>query len=488
MFSVDIRAEANQGVIQAIDAKFAGLVAILAKFLFLNIPFTQIPLIIFLLAFGGIFFTFRYGWISIRGFKHSIDVIRGKYDRPHHEGEITHFQALTSALSATIGLGNIAGVAVAIGMGGPGAIFWMWICAVFGMCSKFSSCMFAQLYREVDAKTGVVRGGPMYYIKLGLADLSPKLKILGKILAALFALFCIGGSFGGGNLFQSNQMYEQLRTTFPNLNNYAVLVGLILAFFVGLVIIGGIKRIGEVTSKLVPFMCSLYVLASMYIIFSHLSEIPFALVQIIKQAFYPNAMFGGFMGVLITGVRRASFSNEAGLGSAAIAHAAAKTDEPVREGIVAMIGPFIDTIVVCTMTALVVYLTGVYDLPEYKGAGVSMTSAAFESAVSWFPYFLTLAVLCFSYSTIIAWSYYGEKACEYLFGRKSVPIYKMSYVLFCALGPILKLSNVLDFTDLLILSMAFPNIIAMVILSGKGKAKLNDYWQRYKTGKMKKYK
>lgn len=471
-----------------LDNKFEGIVGFLASIIFYQVPGIKMPLIVLWLFLGAIFFTFRFGLINIRGLKHSVDVIRGKFDNPKDKGEITHFQALTSALSATVGLGNIAGVAVAIGVGGPGALFWMWLTALFGMSSKFVSCTLAQIYREVDPKTGHTSGGPMYYLYKGMQDVHPNLKGFGKVLSVLFAFLCIGGAFGGGNMFQGNQTFEAMSSTFPVLKDYALPFGLGLAFLVGLVIIGGIKRIGETTSKLIPLMAVIYVAACLFIIFTNIEKLPWVFEQVFSQAFAPAAIFGGFIGVFIQGVKRAAFSNEAGIGSASIAHACAKTEEPVREGIVAMIGPFIDTIVICTMTALVVIISGVYQMPEFAGQGVAMTSAAFSKTISWFPYVLAVTVFFFAFSTMISWSYYGEKATEYLFGEAVVPTYRLIYVGFVFMGPMLKLKNVIDFSDLMILGMAFPNILGVIFLSKKAKVLLDDYWDRYKSGKIRAYK
>ena len=321
--------------------------------------------------------------MSIRGFRHAIDVLRGRYDDPKDPGEITHFQALSSALSATIGLGNIAGVAIAVSLGGPGAVFWMIVTAVFGMSSKLASCTLAIMYRRTT-DDGHVSGGPMYYLEKGLA-LKGKAEF-GRTLAVIYAFLTIGGSFGGGNMFQANQTLEILSTVSPWFKDNNWIMGLIMAFFVGLVIIGGIRRIGSVTSKIVPAMCVLYVVSSLFIILMNVTQVPAMLVRIVSDAFTGPAMYGGFFGVLVMGIRRAAFSNEAGLGSAAFAHAAAKTDEPAREGMVAMIGPFIDTIVVCLMTSMVVIITGAWNNPAAKQAvgvnpGVKLTAFAFESAI-----------------------------------------------------------------------------------------------------------
>ncbi|MBT4761477.1 MAG: sodium:alanine symporter family protein [Bdellovibrionaceae bacterium] len=445
----------------------------------------QLPFILVVMAFGGIFFTIRYNFINLKLFRHAIDVVRGKFDDPSHKGEVTHFQALTSALSATVGLGNIGGVAVAIALGGPGAVFWLWIVAFFGMSMKFSSVLFAQEYRIVK-KDGKILGGPMVYLDRGIGEVRPKLKSLGKVFALIFAFFTICASFGGGNMYQGNQSFELLAAQFPSLADSGLAVGLIMAVFVGIVIIGGIKRIGEVTSKLVPAMCGFYVVCCLLIIFSNLGDVPGLIGSIFKQAFSPDAMWvGGFVGVLTQGVKRASFSNEAGLGSAAIAHAAAKTDKPVREGVVAMIGPFIDTHLVCTMTALAILITGAHTDPSLAGKGAAITAKAFESLGAFMPLLLTFATIIFAYSTMISWSYYGEQSTEYIFGVKAIPVYRMIYVLVVVLGPLLSLSAVIDFSDLALLSMAFPNIIGMILLSGKAKGMVDSYLADFKAGKFK---
>ena len=455
----------------------------------------QVPFIVLILVLGSVFFTFWYRWINIRGFKHAIDVVRGKHDKPEDTGEISHFRALTSALSATVGLGNIAGVAVAIQLGGPGAVFWMLIAAVFGMTAKFSSCTLSQMYRKINAD-GTVSGGPMYYLDIGLSESGYEgLKVLGKVLAVMYALMIMGGAIGGGNLFQANQTAEAFASTFEisDTGTWNWVIGIILAIGVGVVIIGGIKRIGAATSKIVPFMCGIYVLASIFIILTHISQVPETIRLIFTMAFTKNAYYGGFFGVLVMGVRRAAFSNEAGLGSAAIAHAAAKTEEPVREGIVGMIGPFIDTIVVCSMTAMVVIITGMWNDPSIpQSAGVTLTTEAFGSVIGWFPYILTLCIGLFAYSTMISWCYYGERGWIYLldhigeegYGLKTVVLFRMIFVVFIVVGAVSKLSDVLDFSDAMIFSMAFPNIVGSIILAPKVLKKVRDYWERYQSGEM----
>lgn len=459
------------------------IVNLYAPILFYELPLIKFPLIIFVMISGGIFFTFRYKFVNIRLFKHSIDVLRGKFDNPNDPGEISHFQALTSALSATVGLGNIAGVAVAIQLGGPGAVFWLWVTAFFGMSMKFSSCTFAQFHREVDAD-GTVLGGPMVYLTKGLAEL--KYPTLGKVFGIFFAIMTIGASFGGGNMFQANQTYELLSAQFPFLRGQimALVVGVTLAFLAGIVILGGIKRIADVTSRMVPLMTVFYVGSCLAIIFYNISDVPSLFGNIFVQAFSPEAIYsGGFVGILIQGVKRASFSNEAGVGSAAIAHSAAKTDQPVREGAVAMIGPFIDTHLICTMTALAILVTQTHLVPELDGKGAQITAAAFGTLGSAMPYLLTAATVVFAYSTVISWSYYGEKAWHFLFGKKSIPIYRVLYIFVIVAGPIVSLVNVINFSDLMLLSMALPNIIGMMLMSGKAKKMTVEYIHNLREGK-----
>ena len=449
-----------------------------------------VPFLVVVLMLGAIFFTLWYRWINVRGFKHSIDVIRGKYDNPEDPGEISHFRALTSALSATVGLGNIAGVAIAIQLGGPGAVFWMLVAAVFGMTAKFSSCTLSQMYRQTNAD-GSISGGPMYYIDIGLRQMGSGWARLGKALAIMYALMTMGGAIGGGNMFQVNQTAEAFRSTFGLTGNANWIIGIVVATLVGIVIIGGIKRIGAATSKIVPAMCGLYVCVSILIILMNITRIPEAIGLIFRMAFTGNAFYGGFVGVLVWGIKRASFSNEAGLGSAAIAHAAAKTEEPVREGLVAMIGPFIDTIIVCLMTAMVVIITGAWNDPSLSQSdGVTLTIKAYQGAISWFPWILTISIGLFAYSTMISWAYYGERGWIYLLdhlggaGLKTVIVFRVIFVLFIIVGAVNALEDVLGFSDLMILSMAFPNIIGSIILAPRVLEKVRDYWSRYQSGEM----
>jgi AGCS family alanine or glycine:cation symporter len=478
------------GVLRSVDEGFGAIVVgPIAQVLFFDLIFwdngndtdLQLPFIVFWLIAGAVFFTLRFGFINIRAFKHAWIVTTGRYDDPDDPGEVTHFQALSSALSATVGLGNIAGVAVAVAVGGPGAIFWMIIAGFLGMSSKFTECTLGQMYREVGAD-GHILGGPMRYLQYGLDQLG--LPRLGRVLAVLFAVMCIGGSFGGGNMFQANQSYAQVADVLPFFQGGwgALAYGVILSFLVGVVIIGGIRRIGQVAGFIVPVMCGIYLVAGLFIIITNFDQVGPAFGKIVGQAFNPQAGFGGMLGVLVTGFRRAAFSNEAGVGSASIAHSAAATDEPVREGIVALLEPFIDTILVCTMTGLVVVITGAYE--EGGNEGVLMTSKAFATVIPWFPKVLSLAVFLFAFSTMISWSYYGERCWTFLFGAQFSILYKIIFLAAVVFGSVLKLGNVIDFSDLMILGMSFPNILGAVLLSGKVREALTSYWNRYKSGEM----
>jgi len=489
------------------------------------------PFVVLWLACGAVFFTFFMKGFNIWGVRHAIQVVRGTYDNPDEAGEVTHMQALSSALSATVGLGNIAGVTIAMSMGGPGAFFWMLACGFFGMTSKFVECTLGQKYRKIKPDGSVI-GGPMAYLPEGLRQIG--LGPLGVVLGFMFTVMCIMGSFGGGNMFQSNQAGSQLLTiyhaaeadqiallnkqiktandaqdteTVTQLGNekkalstsiessaktFKAIYGVVMAILVGVVIIGGIKSIGSVAEKIVPTMCFIYVLACMFVIVSHITELPALIGLIFTEAFNPSAFGGGMVGVLIIGVQRAAFSNEAGVGSAAIVHSAAKTSEPIREGTVALLEPFIDTIVVCSMTALVILITGAWNNAAWLDeglAGTALTSRAFASEISWFPYVLTLAVVLFAYSTMISWSYYGERCWETLFGssKGSVYTYKLLFVVAVFVGATAQLGTVLDFSDMMILCMAFPNILGLALLSPGVRRDLLDYWKRFKNGEFKEY-
>jgi AGCS family alanine or glycine:cation symporter len=452
----------------------------------------KISFVVIWLVLGALYFTIRMKFINIRGFRHAIELIRGKYDNPNDKGEVSHFQALATALSATVGLGNIAGVAIAITVGGPGATFWMIIAGLLGMASKFTEVTLGVKYRNIN-EAGEVSGGPMFYLSKALAKRN--LNGLGKVLAAIFAVLVIGASLGGGNMFQSNQAFAQISSKFPALNGHGAYFGIVLAILVGIVIIGGIKKIATVTEKIVPLMAALYVGTALIIIFMHYDRTFEAFRLIFNGAFSPDALKGGVIGVLIVGFQRASFSNEAGVGSASIAHSAVKTEEPVSEGIVALLEPFIDTVVICTMTALVIIFSGYYDPALAAGLdGTELTSAAFAEIFWWFPYLLILAILLFAFSTMISWSYYGLNGFKYLFGRYIKNenalkyIYFSIFLVFIVVGSSSHLGAVLDFADMMILSMAFPNIFGLFILAGEVKTDLADYFRRINSGQIKKYK
>ncbi len=478
------------GIAGLIDESMGAMNAIIGAVFFFDLlffdPDHSLPLLVFWLVIGAVFFTFRMGFINIRAFWHAIQVTRGIYDDPAAEGEVSHFQALTTALSATVGLGNIAGVAIAVSLGGPGATFWMILAGLLGMSSKFTECTLGQQYREVRPD-GKIMGGAMYYLSNGLAEMGHAR--LGKVLAVMFAVLCIGGSFGGGNSFQVNQSLNALQQTFPVLGEFPWAYGLLMTVLVGIVIVGGIKRIASVADKVVPLMCGVYVLGALVIIFDNWAAIPAAFGAIFTEAFAPDALYGGFIGALVVGFQRAAFSNEAGIGSAAIAHSAAKTKYPVREGIVSLLEPFIDTVVVCTMTALVIIVTGAYNNPEYAdlieaNQGAALTSRAMGEHLTWFPYVLSIAVFLFAFSTMISWSYYGERCWSWLFGDERSGIYKGIFLFFVFAGSIITSTNVLDFGDLMILGMAFPNILGLYFLSGKVKRELDEYWAKKKAGQL----
>ena len=449
---------------------------------------TSVPFVVVWLLLGATYFTLRMSFINVRAFWHALRLTRGDYDNPDEPGEVSHFQALASALSATVGLGNIAGVAIAIGTGGPGACFWMVLVGILGMTSKFTECTLGQMYRKV-APDGTVSGGAMHYLRDGLAELG--LKPLGQVLAVIFSVLCVGASFGGGNAFQVGQSLDAIRQDVALFDTHPWIYGVIMAALAGFVIIGGIKSIGAVASKIVPFMCGAYVLMSLYILIRNAAALPAAIAAIFEGAFSMEAGIGGALGVMVIGIQRAVFSNEAGVGSAAIAHSAAKTDEPVSEGIVALLEPFIDTVVICTMTALVIILTDASnEFPQYvsgvQRSGAALTAAAVSGAhgVYWFKYVLYLAVILFAYSTLISWSYYGERCWTSLFGPKSSLAYKVLFLVFTVLGSIVTTGNILDFSDLLILGMSLPNILGLLLLSGKVRRRLDDYWGKYRRGEL----
>ena len=457
----------------------------------------SIPIVLILLVLGAIFFTLRFSFVNITHFSTAIKTVRGEYDNIENkkyesdktkkikeDGEVSHFQALATAVSGTVGLGNIAGVALAIAIGGPGATFWMIVCGLIGMSTKFVECTLGVKYRDVGSD-GTVYGGPMYYLSKGLKE--GGYEKLGKGLAVLFAFLCVGASFGGGNAAQSNQAALQIASILGMDGGSAgTSIGFILAIIVGIVIIGGIKRIASVTEKIVPFMALIYVLACLFIIFSNFNYIDNAFSLIFKGAFSLQAGFGGLLGVLIVGFQRAAFSNEAGAGSAAIAHSAVKTKYPASEGVVALLEPFIDTVVICTMTALVIIMYNSSGIFEYgqdviingeKIEGAVLTSMAFADAIPWFPLVLTIAIILFAISTMISWSYYGLQAWMFLFGKSKISnlIYKIMFLLFIVIGAAANMDAVWGFSDAMILALIFPNMIGLFFLFPKVKQELNNY-------------
>ncbi|TAI46717.1 alanine/glycine:cation symporter family protein [Flagellimonas allohymeniacidonis] len=521
-FAQDAEADLSWG--QRIDRAFQPVADTWESIVLYPIPIAgfNIPIVLILLVLGATFFTIYFGFPGIKRFPLAINTVRGKYDElegseghgvekaevnivegdlpdtirdESQEGEVSHFQALATAVSGTVGLGNIAGVAVAIALGGPGATFWMIVCGIIGMSTKFVECTLGVKYRDVD-ENGTVYGGPMYYLSRGLKEKG--FVKLGKVLAVIFAILCVGASFGGGNAFQSNQAASQLSSLVGlDFATSGFWIGIVLAVVVGIVIIGGIKRIASVTEKVVPFMAGIYVLASLIIIFANYEYIGTAFGLIIGGAFTPMAGLGGLVGVLIVGFQRAAFSNEAGAGSAAIAHSAVKTKYPASEGVVALLEPFIDTVLICTMTALVIIffnmdgssVQGIFDYGnsanssvlvnetgEYIG-GVDLTSMAFDSVIPHFSYVLTVAIILFAFSTMISWSYYGLQSWKYLFGRTKWAdlSYKVLFLLFVIIGASTTLNAVIKFSDAMILALVFPNMVGLLLLFPKVKEELAKY-------------
>ena len=522
MVDANTTADATEKVELGLDAKidgwFGDSTGWFVKAIFYGIPVMEgvaVPWVLFPLVFGAIFFTLAFGFPNVRYFGTALNIVRGKYDSLEdggsvtvsdqvstvdgdnpdtvrvegHEGEVSHFQALTAALSGTVGLGNIAGVAIALSIGGPGATFWMIICGLLGMSTKFAECTLGVTFREIDSK-GTVFGGPMYYLSKGLEEKG--LGILGKILAILFAIMCIGGSFGGGNMVQANQAFKLFSVQTGIGAGYGWLFGLVMAILVGIVIIGGIKSIAKVTDKIVPLMVGIYVVAAISILVIKADLIPQAVSTIIDGAFNPTAIAGGIVGVIVQGFKRAAFSNEAGIGSASIAHSAVKTKHPASEGLVALLEPFIDTVVVCTMTALVIVISN-FDgsVMEYgKDVGdntkaVVATSGAFAATIPWFPWVMMVAVTLFAFSTMISWSYYGYQAWSYLFGRSKVLeyVYKAIFCVFVVIGSAASLKNVLDFSDAMIFAMLVPNMIGLFFLFPRVKVELSKYMAAIKASK-----
>jgi AGCS family alanine or glycine:cation symporter len=502
-FAVAVPASAQEAVMtldERVNSMFASSTGWFVSAIFAPIPGTSFPWIVMWLVIGASVFTIYFAFVQFRFFGHAIELVKGDYSDPNDAGEVSHFQALATALSGTVGLGNIAGVAVAVGIGGPGATFWMILAGLLGMASKFTECTLGVKYRN-EYPDGSVSGGPMYYISKGFDELGlPG----GKILAVLFSIFCILGALGGGNMFQANQAHAQITQITGDFPGW--ITGLIFAIVVFAVIVGGIKSIAKVTEKIVPFMGVLYVGAALIVLIVNYDQIGWAFGQIFAGAFTGLGVAGGLVGALIQGFKRAAFSNEAGVGSAAIAHSAVKTKEPITEGFVSLLEPLIDTVVICTMTALVITIsgqllwdetTGMYLLNDAGTAiatvgdtsGVALTSAAFGSAISWFPFVLAIAVILFAFSTMISWSYYGLKAWTYLFGEGKTTelVFKIIFCIFIVIGAAASLGPVIDFSDAAIFAMAVVNIFCLYFLMKVVRAELVSYSGRLKSGEIKKY-
>ncbi len=486
---------------QKVNEIFANVTGPFVGLIFAPFPGTDFPWIVLWLVTAATVFTLYFAFVQVRFFGHAIALVKGDYSDPQDAGEVSHFQALATALSGTVGLGNIAGVAVAVGIGGPGATFWMIVAGLMGMASKFTECTLGVKYRN-EYEDGTVSGGPMYYLSKGFKELGlPG----GKILAVVFSVFCILGALGGGNMFQANQAHAQIAGIVGDYPGW--ITGVIFAAVVFAVIVGGIKSIARVTEKVVPFMGILYVGAAIIILIVNYDKIGWAFGQVIEGAFTGLGVAGGFVGALIQGFKRAAFSNEAGVGSAAIAHSAVRTKEPITEGCVSLLEPFIDTVVVCTMTALVITIsgqlitdpdTGQFILNEAGTAvktigdtsGVELTSAAFGSSISWFPYVLAVAVVLFAFSTMISWSYYGLKSWTYMFGegKKKELVFKIIFCIFVIIGAAANLGPVIDFSDAAIFSMAVVNVFGLYFLMKLVKKELHSYSSRLSTGEIQKFK
>ncbi|MEN8204521.1 MAG: sodium:alanine symporter family protein [Pseudomonadota bacterium] len=428
------------------------------------------PLTLIALLGTGLYLTIRMGLIQVRGFGHAVGLLSGKYSCRSDRGEVSHFQALSTALSATIGTGNIAGVATAITLGGPGALFWMWVTAFFGMATKFTECTLSLKFREISPD-GEVAGGPMYTLLHGLKM---------KRTAALFAVFALVASFGIGNMVQANSVMDGLGYVFPELGEYKWLGGVILATLVGMVILGGVKRIARVASTIVPFMAIIYISAALIVLLNHVSEIPAAFALIFDMALNPWSVGGAAVGEAIRwGVARGLFSNEAGLGSSPMAHAAARTNEPVREGLVAMMEPFVDTLVICTLTGLVIVVTGVWQESSDSLMGAALTAHAFSNTIGNAGAMVVgIGLTLFAYSTIIAWSYYGDRSAYYLFGEKAVLPYRVVYTLLVVVGAAVPLKLVWNVADVTNILMALPNLLGLILLAGLVKRLKNEYFSR----------
>ncbi len=492
-------AQESRSVDEIVNQTFATITGPFVSLIFAPIPGTSFPWIVMWLVIAASIFTLYFGFIQFRAFRHSIQLVKGDYSDPNDAGEVSHFQALATALSGTVGLGNIAGVAVAVGIGGPGATFWMILAGLLGMASKFTECTLGVKYRN-EYEDGTVSGGPMYYMAKGFKERGlPG----GKVLAVLFSIFCILGALGGGNMFQANQAHQQISSITGAYPGWVT--GLVFAAVVFAVIVGGIKSIARVTEKVVPFMGILYVGTALIILAVNADKIGWAFGQIFEGAFTGLGIAGGFVGALIQGFKRAAFSNEAGVGSAAIAHSAVRTKEPITEGFVSLLEPFIDTVVICTMTALVITISGMLIIDPSTGnfvldgamiktvgdvSGVSLTSAAFATGFSWFPYVLAIAVVLFAFSTMISWSYYGLKAWTFMVGegRSKELVFKITFCVFVVIGAAANLGPVIDFSDAAIFAMAVVNITALYFLMPIVKRELRSYLSRLASGEIKRFK
>jgi len=475
---------AQASIDETIDRLVSPVTTAVQNVILYPLPFgaAEVPFVVAWLVVAATVFTLYFGFVNLTGLKQGFRLIRGDYNDHRHPGELTHFQALATALSGTVGLGNIAGVAIAVSVGGPGAVPWMMVAGFLGMSSKFCECTLGVKYR-IEHRDGSVSGGPMWYLSRGLADRGPVLARVGRVGAAMFAAFAVAASFGGANMFQANQSFEQFTTITGGDSSWWVgkgwLFGMLLAMLIGLVILGGIRSIARVASKIVPFMAAIYVLAAVIIILVNISQVPEAFGLMLDGMFGIESVAGGTLGVLAVGFQRAAFSSEAGVGLAAITHSAVRTDQPVTEGLVALYEPFIDTVVVCTLTGLVIVLSGAY-LETAGISGVALTSRAFETVIGWFPVVLAVVVMLFAFSTMIAAAYYGMKSWTYLFGKskRTETVYKALFLLFAVIGSAMQLGAVIGFSDAVLLAVAFPNILGMYFLMPKVKQELRDYRAR----------
>ncbi len=482
------------GIDEAVDRAFQPIAEGIKAVVFFTVPIgsADLPLVVLWLIAGAVFFTFYLRFINLKGFRHAIEIARGHYADPAHPGEVSHFQALATAVSGTVGIGNIGGVAIAVTVGGAGATFWLIVAGFLGMSTKFVECTLGVKYRR-DNPDGSVSGGPMYYLERGFADRG--MKGFGRFMGVFYAVGIFIGALGIGNMFQSNQAFEQFVTVTGGTEvswfaDKGWLFGLLMAFVVGLVIIGGIKSIARVTGKVVPFMAVFYCLFAGIVILMNYAFIPAAILNVFQEAFTGEGVAGGALGAMIIGFQRAVFSNEAGIGSASIAHSAVRTDEPITEGMVSLLEPFIDTIVICTLTALVIGTAAVAN-PDFAGGatGIVMTSAAFEAQISWFPIPLAIAAMLFAFSTMIAWSYYGLKGWTYLFGHSPVfdKVYMLVFCCFIVIGAMLNMGAIIDISDAIVFLICVPNILGLYFLAPIVKKELDSYWARVESGEISKY-